>query len=109
MGREVADRCRDIIDAIDKCFEYIEHLRGPNSGMAFDAIVRNLTVIGEAAKYIPEEDRSRHPDTPWRDVTGMRDIAAHQYFRIRRDVADHTVRNELPSLRAVVLRIASDY
>jgi uncharacterized protein with HEPN domain len=45
-----------------------------------DAIVRNLELIGEAAKHVPEEIRSRHPDVKWRKIGGLRDVLIHSYF-----------------------------
>jgi uncharacterized protein with HEPN domain len=47
-----------------------------------DAVVRNLEILGEAAKNIPEEIRCRYPDIPWKRVAGFRDIAIHDYFGV---------------------------
>lgn len=45
-----------------------------------DAVMRNIEVIGEAAKGIPDEVAVGVPEIPWRNVRGMRDILAHKYF-----------------------------
>jgi uncharacterized protein with HEPN domain len=50
--------------------------------MAYDATLRNLEIIGEAAKAIPEEIRQRYPEVDWRGVTGLRDVLAHAYFAL---------------------------
>ncbi|HEY0784155.1 MAG TPA: DUF86 domain-containing protein [Thermoanaerobaculia bacterium] len=50
--------------------------------MAYDATLRNLEVLGEAAKNIPEEIRQRYPDVDWRGIAGLRDILAHAYFAL---------------------------
>ena len=50
--------------------------------MAYDATLRNLEVLGEAAKSIPEEVRQRHPDVDWRGLAGLRDVLAHAYFAL---------------------------
>src|SRR5882724_3639741 len=50
--------------------------------MAFDATLRNLEILGEAAKGIPEEVRVRHPEVDWRAIAGLRDILAHAYFAL---------------------------
>jgi len=44
-----------------------------------DAVIRNFEVIGEAAKRVPETYRKKHPDVPWRELAGFRDILIHQY------------------------------
>jgi uncharacterized protein with HEPN domain len=48
----------------------------------FDAVVRNLEIIGEAAKHIPPEMRERYPEVEWRSIASLRDIVAHEYFEI---------------------------
>jgi uncharacterized protein with HEPN domain len=46
-----------------------------------DAVIRNLEIIGEAVKSLPEEMTSQFPQIPWRAIAGFRDILAHSYFR----------------------------
>lgn len=50
--------------------------------MAYDATLRNLEVLGEAAKSIPEEVRQRHPEVDWRGLADLRDVLAHAYFTL---------------------------
>jgi uncharacterized protein with HEPN domain len=50
--------------------------------MAYDATLRNLEVLGEAAKSIPEEVRQRHPEVDWRGLAGLRDVVSHAYFAL---------------------------
>ena len=47
------------------------------------AVLRALEVIGEAAKRVPPETQARFPDTPWRQIIGMRNVIAHDYLGIR--------------------------
>jgi len=50
--------------------------------MAQDAVVRNLEIIREAAKQLPEGLRAEHPDIPWRAMARMRDRMIHPYFGV---------------------------
>jgi uncharacterized protein with HEPN domain len=47
-----------------------------------DAVVRNIEVIGEAARHIPEDVRARFPEIPWPDVIGSRSVLIHEYFGV---------------------------
>jgi uncharacterized protein with HEPN domain len=49
------------------------------SDIVIDAVARNLTVMGEAAKSVPDEVRQAHPEIPWRRIVGLRNIGIHDY------------------------------
>ncbi|MBW1717367.1 MAG: DUF86 domain-containing protein [Deltaproteobacteria bacterium] len=71
----------------------------------FDAVLRNLIVIGEAVKHLPKEVRDRNPQVEWREIAGFRDIAVHEYFGIDEDIVWDIVKNEVPSLLAKLSKI----
>ena len=71
-----------------------------------DAVVRNLEVLGEAARQIPDEFAAGHPDVPWRKITGLRNRIVHDYFGLDLEIIWQIVRNDLPSLRATLEKIA---
>ncbi len=66
-----------------------------NSSMMQDAVFRNIQVIGEAVKRIPEATRQQYRDIPWRNLTGMRDVVVHDYDELRLDEIWSTVINDL--------------
>jgi hypothetical protein len=63
-----------------------------------DAVVRNLEVIGEAAKNLPEEIRRQYPDVNWKVVAGMRDRLIHEYFGVSIRITWETIKKDLPRL-----------
>ena len=64
----------------------------------YDAVVRNLEVIGEAVKGIPADVRERAPGIDWRRIAGLRDVLAHAYFAIDDATLWDIVRNKIPEL-----------
>lgn len=65
----------------------------------FDAVVRNLEIIGEASRHIDEEFRSKYSIIPWREITGMRDNLIHEYFGVDKVEVWHTIKNDIPELK----------
>lgn len=63
-----------------------------------DAVVRNITVIGEAARNVPAEVVARHPEIPGNEMLEMRNVVVHGYFGISTQIVWETAQNDLPSL-----------
>jgi uncharacterized protein with HEPN domain len=68
----------------------------------FDAVLRNLEIIGEAVKNISEETRQKYPDIKWRKIAGFRDVVAHGYFGVNDETVWDIVENEIPALLTTV-------
>lgn len=64
-----------------------------------DAIIRNLEVIGEAAKHLSPEFRAANADLPWREMGRFRDLAIHHYFGVRLDIVWSIAEQSVPALR----------
>ena len=65
----------------------------------FDAVVRNIELIGEAAKQIPLAGQALATNVDWRKIAGMRDFLAHVYFNIDDAILWDVVINKVPELR----------
>ena len=92
---------KDIKDSIERVTSYTEGLTYDEfmkDNKTQDAVVRNLEVIGEATKNLSDSLRKKHPQIPWRDLTGVRDKLIHGYFRIDYDIVWNIITKELPLL-----------
>jgi uncharacterized protein with HEPN domain len=67
-----------------------------------DAVIRNLEVIGEAAKHLPEDVTGLAPQIPWRMVRAMRDVLAHAYFGVDLRFVWNTATTQITELEAAV-------
>ena len=88
MTRSDRERFDDILQAIHRCQEYRPFLGGTDvlAPMAYDAVLRNLAVIGEAVRSLPDETRLSMPDVEWAAIAGLRNIVVHEYFRVNPDL-----------------------
>lgn len=76
--------------------------------MAVDAVVRNLEVVGEAVKGIPEDLRAAYPAIEWRRVVGLRDILIHAYFAVDVEILWDVIVHKLPPLESEVQAMLRD-
>lgn len=91
----------DILEAAKLAIDYIgDKTREEFFGdlQCQDAVIRRLEIIGEAARRISEETRAAHPDLPWSDMVGMRNLMIHEYDDVDLVVVWETVNNDLPPL-----------
>jgi uncharacterized protein with HEPN domain len=105
MTRDAVERLKDILEALEAIERYVGgSLAKPSIGDAvvLDAVLFRLLVIGEAAKNVDEELREDAPGVPWSDFAGLRDVIAHQYFRVQKQIVEDTVREDLPALKRAV-------
>lgn len=70
--------------------------------MRYDAILRNIELIGEAATRLGPEERALAPEVPWREIIGTRNRVAHGYLGISPTTVWDIVTVELPALRPLL-------
>jgi uncharacterized protein with HEPN domain len=76
--------------------------------MAYDAVLRNLQIIGEAAKAVPADVRQGHPEVDWKGMTGLRDVLAHACFGLDDETLWDIVISKIPLLQEQVRRILAE-
>jgi uncharacterized protein with HEPN domain len=70
-----------------------------------DAVIRNLEIIGEAAKNLPDDVVAKAPEVEWRKIRGMRDVLAHGYFGLDAKLVWSTATTKLEELERAVRRL----
>jgi hypothetical protein len=92
-------RLRDILAAIDKIRRYtagMDFATFAGDERTIDAVIRNFTVIGEAANHLPDELVSHQPGVPWAEMRGMRNVVIHEYFGVSLAILWETIQHDLP-------------
>src|SRR3989338_5647884 len=90
----------DILEAILAIEDYTKGIVFERfSGRVKDATLRNLEIIGEAAKNLPPEAKKTYPDVEWKKISGLRDILIHAYSGVDLKIIWDVVKNKLPELK----------
>lgn len=108
MSRHSRFRLQDILDAIDRVSSYVEGMTYADflfDRKTQDAVTRNIEIIGEAARSLSAQFKEEHPDIPWEEIVGMRNVIVHEYFGILPDVVWDVIQNELPPLRSQIAKL----
>ncbi len=94
-------RIEDILRTIERIRSYTEGLSLElfrTDPKAADAVLYNLVILGEAARFVPDEVARRYPDVDWPRMRGMRNVLVHEYFGARLETVWQTIQQDLPGL-----------
>lgn len=109
MSRDEQARLRDIEDAIAAVRAHLaqagETAAAKEDPLLHDALLFQFVVIGEAVKNLTPETRESAPEIPWADIAGLRDLIAHEYFRIDIHRVLEIVERDLPPLEEAISRL----
>jgi uncharacterized protein with HEPN domain len=100
---------------LDDISEAIERILHYTTGMSFeafaqdektvDAVVRNMEIIGEAARRLPDEFKEEHSEIEWYKVVGLRNRIVHEYFGIDLEIIWQVLQRDLLSLHSNIQHI----
>lgn len=105
MKKDDAIYVKHIYEAIQKIEKYLRRVayeKFSKNDLLIDAVVRELTIIGEAAAHISEEFRARHPKVPFYEIIGMRNRIIHEYFNVDLKIVWETCKNDLKKLKKII-------
>ena len=100
-GREWRLFVHDMIEFCEKVLTYtngLDQAAFVADGRTYDATLRNLELIGEAATHVPEEVCKAHPEIDWRGIVGTRNRLAHGYLSISDKIIWNIIQNIIPNL-----------
>ncbi|WP_337907105.1 DUF86 domain-containing protein [Iningainema tapete] len=97
----MARNCVNIIEAIERIEKYaVQGKQSFEENELFQTwFIQHLQIIGEASRVLSADIREQHPEVPWSQMIGMRNILTHNYFEIDLEVVWSVVEHNLPSLK----------
>ena len=69
------------------------------------AVIRQIEIIGEVAKNLPDSFKKKYPQIPWQKISGARDKLIHHYFGVDLDAVWDIVKEDLPFLKSQIEKI----
>ena len=109
MPRDIRVYLEDIKISISEIDTFLKGVKSKeefkNNIEKIRAVERNIEIIGEAVKKIPDEIRAYSPDIPWQKIAGIRDILAHAYFSIDIEILWDVITNQIKNLKHAIEEI----
>ena len=106
MSRKPEQRIAEIIFCCEKILRFTSGMNQEQlveQELVMDAVLRNIEIIGEATKNLPDNVRARMPGIEWRKIAGMRDWLSHVYYRVDPDIVWDAVETKVPELMRTLL------
>lgn len=95
----------EAITEIENYTKNIDITEFKNNSMMRFAAIKQIEIIGEAAKNITEETRKKYPGIEWKQIGGLRDILVHEYFGVDTDLIWQIIKVDIPALKLKLVQI----
>ena len=92
----------EMLEAVTNSLDFVEGQTWDSfcaSKLITSAVIRQLEVLGEAAKLVPDEIKEKSSELPWRAMTGLRNRLIHEYFDVSLSTVWNVLENQLPKLK----------
>ncbi|MBO8172347.1 MAG: DUF86 domain-containing protein [Bacillaceae bacterium] len=103
---------KDILQSMEKIDTYTRGLDYDTfmaDEMRKDAVIRNLEIIGEAAKHVSHDIKKRYPDVPWNRMVGLRNDLIHEYYELDPHILWQVITVNIPDTKPWIEQILSDF
>ena len=104
-------RLEHILDAINRLQTHAGNLSKDEleqDVLRYYGIVKNIEIIGEAARMLTDAFRSAHPEVNWRSIANMRNFLVHEYFQVDSDVVWSVIHEDIVILKEQVIRYLNE-
>ena len=111
MKKDESVYLRHILDAfvqIEFYMDDVSHEEFLQNRLLQDGVIRQLEVMGEAARNLSDDLRNEYPQIPWRQMIGLRNRMAHAYFNVDLQIVWEIVRGDIPDLKEKIKRILTE-
>jgi len=108
MPRDYKQQLDDILQAITSIREYVrdmDYKAFEADRKTQDAVIRNLEVVGEAARTVPDEVKDKAAEIEWYKIIALRNILIHEYFGINLKIVWDVIQNKLDAVESTCRRL----
>ncbi len=93
--QDILQACEDILN-FTQAMHSADELQ--NDRRTFLAVIHSIEIIGEAARQTPKSFKEKHPEIPWRETIGLRNVIAHEYFGLDNEIIWDVIQTQIPKL-----------
>lgn len=106
--RSNEEKLKDILNAIKQIEKYKDYQKFSEDELIKIWIIHHLLIIGEACSQVSEPLKNEHSDIPWTGPIGVRNMIAHEYFRVDFNIIWNIVDRDLPLFKKQIQKLLDD-